>query len=609
MNSPRYKFTASGKSEGARLFWLLAAVFGSSAICALVFCLHSAPHGLAFVALLLFAGAFVALSGPSEAIIKTVLEQFLTDRHRPEVDLLEEVPTDLRTAVAIPSLLIDHDSIQRLLQNLERHYLDNRISNLFFLLLTDFTDADAESIPSDDALLHYARQGILALNRKHAGFGDTFFLFHRPRRWCASQGCWTGWERKRGKLIQLNEFLLNGDASQFMSVVGDVSRLYGTRYVITLDTDTRLPAGSAIRMISAIGDPAVAPLVDVEQKLVVSGFGIMQPRVVQGRAEDPTLYQLITQGVRPPESFQEAPVDMYQCLFSTSPFYGKGIYDVAVFQEVISGRLPNDWVLSHDLLEGCLLRCGALPDIELEESSPSSLASEMMRRHRWVRGDWQIFPWLFDRPPLIECTIENTLTVLSRWRILDNMRRTLLPSTTLLIVLFLVLIRESSSAAGFIAVIFFLPPVVAHCAQILSRTSRGELRAYFYFRLRSFLTDMVRSLLSLAFLPVEACVTSSAVIVSLWRMTVSRRKLLQWVSSDLVEKKRPTGISKAMVSHSAPPFTAVVLLLLAQRNHIPYFSVGPLATLWMFAPAIAWLVSRRSSTLLRIVGAPRRSCE
>ncbi|MEO7052975.1 MAG: cyclic beta 1-2 glucan synthetase, partial [Rhodanobacter sp.] len=314
----------------------------------------------------------------------------------PRMNYAHGIPASARTMVVIPSLLARAQDVEDLVESLEVRFLGNRDQHLHFALLTDFADADSETLPGDEALLQLAQRRIDALNERYASVeSDRFFLFHRPRRWNASERCWMGHERKRGKLADLNALLRGNGHDRFMRIVGDIAALRPVQYVITLDTDTELPRDAAQSFVGSIDHPLNRAVYDPERRRVVSGYAILQPRVgislpSTARSRYAQLYGSDA-GIDP---YTQMVSDVYQDLFHEGSFIGKGIYAIDAFERTLDGRFPENRILSHDLVEGCHARAGLLSDAQLFEEYPSRYSADVKRRQRWIRGDWQLLPWL-----------------------------------------------------------------------------------------------------------------------------------------------------------------------------------------------------------------------
>src|SRR5438309_11322218 len=338
------------------------------------------------------------------------------------------IAPESRGMVVVPTILTSAENIDNLLQTLEIHHLANRDPHLHFAILTDWPDAAEENLLEDAPLLERAKGGIESLNRKY-GRRDLFFLFHRPRRWNASEGVWMGYERKRGKLMQFNAFLRGRCAECFAAVVGDQSILREIKYIITLDTDTQLPREAARQLIGTMAHPLNRPQFDSACGIVTEGYSLLQPRVdVSLLTAYRSRFLRLHAGDVGIDPYTRTVSDVYQDLFGEGSFIGKGVYDVDAFQRALASRFPDNRILSHDLLESVYARCGLASDVTLYEEYPSRYEIDAVRRHRWIRGDWQILPWLLPRVPGAEARgIRNPISALSWWKISDNLRRSLVP--------------------------------------------------------------------------------------------------------------------------------------------------------------------------------------
>jgi cyclic beta-1,2-glucan synthetase len=339
----------------------------------------------------------VALLPANDIAVSTVnqlVTAFLPPRVLPKLDLADGVPDELRTVVVVPILFGSVDAVAEALEHLEVQYLANREAHLRFAILSDFTDAPTETRDDDAAILVAAVAGVEELNRRYQQDGERpFALFHRPRRWNPREGVWMGWERKRGKLAEFNTFLLRGSRARFSTVVGDVGALRGTRYVITLDADTVLPPGAARLLVGALAHPLNRAVFDPVRGRVVRGYGILQPRVgVSLPSAHRSRFAAVHSGHPGVDPYTTAVSDVYQDLYGEGSFTGKGIYDVAAFEQATRGRFPENMLLSHDLIEGNYARAGLVTDIVVYDDYPARYLSFTLRKHRWIRGDWQLLP-------------------------------------------------------------------------------------------------------------------------------------------------------------------------------------------------------------------------
>ena len=372
------------------------------------------------------------------ALVNWLATLLATPRPLPRMDFSKGIPPELRTLVVVPTMLTSTENIEELIKALEVRFLANRDDRLHFGLLTDFCDAIEETLPEDEPLLRLARQRIEELNEKYRSpEGDTFFLFHRPRQWNPRDRIWMGYERKRGKLADLNGLLRGGSRDRFARIVGETAVLSDVKYVITLDTDTQLARDSAWQFVGAMAHPLNRARYDEGKQRVVAGYGILQPRVaVSLSGTNRSRYARMCASELGIDPYTRAVSDVYQDLFGEGSFIGKGIYEVDAFERALGGRFPDNRILSHDLLEGCYARAGLLSDVQLYEEYPSRYSADVSRRHRWIRGDWQIARWLLPGIPGPDARRQkNPLSMLSRWKIFDNLRRSLTAAALTLLLL------------------------------------------------------------------------------------------------------------------------------------------------------------------------------
>ncbi|HYN13192.1 MAG TPA: glucoamylase family protein, partial [Burkholderiales bacterium] len=514
--------------------------------------------GLLLIALV----SLLATSQLAVALVNRLAMALAVPHPLPKLDYSGGIPPHSRTLAVVPALLGSASQVEDLLEGLEVRFLANRDAQLHFGLLTDFTDAQVETLPQDAALEQLAVEGIEALNRKYGA--DRFFLFHRPRRWNPGERLWMGYERKRGKQAELNSLLRGGSKHRFSQVVGETSLLPGVKYVITLDTDTQLPRDAARELVGAMAHPLNRPRHDERTHCVCEGYAILQPRVaVSLPASGRSRYARLFGGESGIDPYTRTVSDVYQDLFGEGSFIGKGIYDVDAFERALDGRFRENRILSHDLLEGCHARSGLLSDVQLYEEYPSSYGADMSRRHRWMRGDWQIAHWAF-----------APLSALSRWKIFDNLRRSLAPAALVLLLLagwavFADAVLWTLAAAA----ILLVPPLI------------GSLQAW-----RSTGRHFAQVAFSLACLPYEALVALDALARTAWRMLIARR-LLEWTPSGEVGRRDDLlGCFRAM--WVGPALAAAMAIYLAAERPAVLAVAAPILLLWLASPLIAWWVSR-----------------
>ena len=519
----------------------------------------------------------------------------------PRMDFSGGIPPESRTLVVIPTMLTSAQNVEDLVEALEVRFLANRDENLHFALLTDFRDAREETIPEDEPLLRLARKRIEELNEKYSDSkSDTFFLFHRPRRWNPQERIWMGYERKRGKLAELNSLLLGGakgiSGDRFSLIVGQTDILSNVKYVITLDTDTQLPRDSAWQFVGAMAHPLNRPRYDGDKERVCEGYGILQPRVaVSLPGTNRSRYARLFGSEPGIDPYTRAVSDVYQDLFHEGSFIGKGIYDVDAFERALKGRFPENRILSHDLVEGCYARAGLLSDVQLYEEYPSRYSADVSRRHRWIRGDWQIARWLLPRVPGPGTSRQkNPLSGLSRWKIFDNLRRSLVPSAlTLLLLLGWTALSPAWLWTLAVIGILLIPPWIASLLDLFKKPGDMLLSQHLAATVRSAGRHLAQAAFTLACLPYEAFFSLDAIVRTAWRMWVTHKRLLEWNPSSDSDRHRRTDLAASCrTMWIAPVIAAVTVIYLALSRPAALGVAGPILGLWFVSPAIAWWISR-----------------
>ncbi|MFH1807489.1 MAG: glucoamylase family protein [Pseudomonadota bacterium] len=558
--------------------------------------------------LLMFCAA-VAASQCAIAMVNWFAAVLRRPRALPRMDFEHGIPDDSRTIVAVPTMLSTPEHIAGMLEGLELRHLANRDPNLWFGLLTDLVDAPREHLDDDAALLALAANGIEALNRRYVnGAGGRFFLFHRPRQHNPKQGCWMGRERKRGKLEDFNALLCADDGARFSRIVGDTSQLTSIRYVITLDTDTDLPWGAGWRLVGAAAHPLNRPLMDSKRQRLVRGYAILQPRVsITLRSAAQSTYARLLAGEVGLDPYTRLVSDLYQDLFAETSFIGKGLYDVSAFRELLDGRFPDNTVLSHDLLESCYARSGQCSDVELLEDAPSGYLADVSRRHRWMRGDWQIVPWL---GPWVRDAAgqrgRSTIALLGWWKIFDNLRRALVAPafTVLLVVGWIVLPAPLPWTLGVLSLLF-VPEMLPGLAEFWQRPHKLQLWRQLTSVARATARRLTKLTLWLTFLPFEAVVAFDAAGRSLWRMLFSRQHLLEWQTAAAVESVVTAGLGRVLRRMWVGPALAISLGAMLLATGVPQARVaaGPVLLLWLVSPLVAWWVSRPRPSITSDLGA------
>ena len=503
------------------------------------------------------------------AVVNWLASVVMRPQPLPRMDFRQGIPPQHRTLIVVPTMLSSEEGIARLLDGLEVRYLANRDNCLHFALLTDLDDAPQESLPSDAGRIQQVREGVEQLNQKYAGRRrDIFFLLHRQRRWNAQEHVWMGYERKRGKLADVNATLRRAQG-RFAEVVGDVAALSEVRYVITLDTDTQLPRDAAREMVGAMAHILNRPVLDSAGGRVIDGYTILQPRVgVSLPSASRSWFVRLFGGDAGIDPYTRVVSDLYQDLFGEGSFIGKGIYDVDSFEQRC-GNFPENAILSHDLLEGCYCRSALLSDVILYEDHPSSYSSDVSRRHRWMRGDWQIAAWLLPRVrDLATQSVGNPISALSWWKIFDNLRRSLVPTSMLLLLLISWLAASPSAAVAatlFVVAVIFIPRLLTALVDFAFRPTDLPLSTHFVAATLAMGKPLAQCLLALVFLPYEVFISLDAIVRTLVRVHWTRKNLLEWKTSSDAERgtRDLIGFFRSMLV--APAIAAATMVWLTQR--------------------------------------------
>jgi cyclic beta-1,2-glucan synthetase len=541
----------------------------------------------------------LSVSQLAVALVNWLATLLATPQPLPRMDFSKGIPPEFRTLTVIPTMLISTQNIEDLIEALEVRFLANRDANLHFGLLTDFRDAKGETLPEDEPLLRLARQKIEGLNIKYSDSrGDTFFLFHRPRRWNPEERIWMGYERKRGKLAELNTLLRGGKRAgdRFSLITGDTTALLNVKYVITLDTDTELPRDAAWQFVGAMAHPLNRARYDEDKQRVSEGYGILQPRVaVSLPGMNRSRYAAMCGSEPGIDPYTRAVSDVYQDLFGEGSFIGKGIYDVDAFERTLKGRFPENRILSHDLLEGCYARAGLLSDVMLYEEYPHRYNADVNRRHRWIRGDWQILQWLRSRVPGPDERLEkNPLSRLSQWKIFDNLRRSLVPAALTLLFL---LGWTVLSAAWFwtlsVLGIILIPPLIASLLILLRKPGDVLLSQHLNASLHSAGRQFTQAAFTLTCLPYEAFFGLDAIVRTGWRMLVTHKRLLEWSMSDNRYDSGRTDLGFFCRSMWIGPVLAgATAIVLTISSPATLAVAGPILCLWFVSPFVAWWIGR-----------------
>lgn len=508
----------------------------ASTLCLILPLLWWAHLASPWIALIAATAFLIPCSQSAVEITNYLMTSLLEPQTLPKLDFADGVPDDCATMIVVPTLLLNEKQVRHLVKRLEVRYVANRGSNLHFALLTDLADS-VEQPREDDPLVELCGQLIRELNRKYAAKSGTFSMFHRKRVYNPHEGVWMGWERKRGKLLDFNNLIL-GERDNFPYKVADSSVLSRIRFVLTLDSDTELPHGTARRLIGALAHPLNEPIIDNERNIVTCGYGILQPRVdISIESAAKSRFAAIYSGWAGLDIYTRAISDVYQDLYGEGTFVGKGLYEVRTFHRVLDRRFPSNTVLSHDLLEGAYMRTGLVSDTQVVDHYPSRYAAYARRKHRWVRGDWQILEWLFPRvPDESGKVVANPISVVSRWKIFDNLRRSVVEP----IVFALFLCSWTffpDKALYWTGAIFtvLLAPSALHVSAGLTRAAIHRSFRVAKQAITSNAAGLTGGLLNFIFLLHSALISTDAIFCSLYRRMISGRHLLEWETAAQAE--------------------------------------------------------------------------
>jgi cyclic beta-1,2-glucan synthetase len=532
-------------------------------------------------------------------LVQRVADRMVSPARLPRLDLSERVPEAARTMVVFPTLLGDERSVREMLEHVEVQALANRDPHFHFAILSDFPDAPEATQPSDDAILAAAGRGVADLNARHGP--STFFLFHRVRRWNLREGLWMGWERKRGKLEEFNRLLRGATDTSFGVQVGDLSVLPRVRYVLTLDSDTRLPREAARTLVGILEHPLNRPRFDAATGRVVEGYGILQPRVsVAAASAGASRFANVFSGHTGVDPYTTAVSDTYQDVFGEGIFAGKGLYDVDAFQRALEGRVPENALLSHDLFEGLYARTALVTDVEIVDDYPANVLAHARRQHRWVRGDWQILLWLLPVVPTRAGLARNRLPLISQWKILDNLRRSLVsPSLLALLVAGFTFLPSGALPWMLLTLAVAGLPLGAFVRRLLGGPRVHQGMASFRRELGEELgMALARTVVTLALLPHYAFEAVHAIVLTLVRLVVTGRRLLEWETAAAAAARAAgltggSGLRYFAVVMATSPIAAGILALAVRESRPEALPLAaPFLILWTLAPALAWWLSR-----------------
>ena len=541
-----------------KLFWYLVAIYFPTILLSL------------FISKNYFLILLVPISQVFVTVVNKIVMRFTAPKTLPRIEKIDE---DVNTFVIVPTLLNSSERVKNMVKNLEVYYLGNKMNGLYFCLLGDASEEDKEVMPFDKDIESTGLKEIEKLNKKYNT--DIFHFIYRKRVYNNGQGKWLGYERKRGMITEFNNFLINGNNGTFR--VNTIKNIPKIKYVITLDADTELPLDSAKKLIGTMEHPLNKPV--IKNGIVVKGYGLIQPKIgISIKSWSASLFSKLFAGSGGIDIYSTAESNIYQDLFDEAIFTGKGIYNVEVFQEVLKNEIPENTVLSHDLLEGSYVRAGLANDVELIDGFPSKVNSYMLRLHRWTRGDWQIISWMSN----------NKINKLSKYKIFDNLRRSLVDIFTLILFF-----------CGFfwipIAIIF--TPFIIDLLSVISkdRTSYKKTKNYLPM-ITGIKGSFYRCLVDFILLAYKATVYAKAIFVTIYRMTISKKHLLEWVTAADAEKALGNRLKDYLREMVQSPIIAALLIATTfLYNPLSITKAIFLFVIWCLAPFIAYLISQNTN--------------
>ncbi|MEO8267063.1 MAG: glucoamylase family protein [Ilumatobacteraceae bacterium] len=560
---------------------------------------HGGVAGPGLIVITIFALA--PASDLAVNLVNMMVTRVLGPMRLPRLDLDDGVPTSLRTLVVVPMLLTGEDEAEALVGGLEVHYLGNRDGDLRFALLSDWLDAPAERMPGDDEVLSAAVAAVDRLNERYGeapGGGARFLLFHRTRRWNEAEGCWMGWERKRGKLQELNALLRGSTTTSYLTTELPSARPpTDVRYIVTLDADTLVPRGAIGRLVGTIAHPLNQPRFDAASGRVTRGYGVLQPRITPTLPSDHggSLFQRIFSGSAGIDPYSSAVSDVYQDLFQEGSFTGKGIYDLDAFDAAMKDRVPENTLLSHDLFEGVFARAGLVTDVELFDEFPSNYLVSTTRQQRWARGDWQLVPWILDQArDVTGLRHHSSIHGIARWKMVDNLRRTLSSPLTLatLVAAWTLSTDQALGWTAFVMITATIPSALPVLTRLLPRRQGISKRSHIRAVGEDISLALAHVLLGVTFLAHQAWLMGEAIVRSLVRVYITRRHLLEWMTAAQAKASRDlrlSGFYRRMAGGSAVTLAATALVVTLRPENA--WLALPFLVLWALSPVVARWVS------------------
>ena len=556
------------------------------------------------ISILSFMIFFIPASELVIQIAQYVLSKTVKPTLIPKLDFTSGIDEENSTFVIIPTIIKSKEKVKDMMKNLEIYYLANKSPNLYFALLGDCSQSNSEEEEFDEEVFEEGLNQIEILNKKYANDDIPIFSFiYRKRSWNEKEGCYLGWERKRGLINQFNEYILGNQGNQFRINTlekykedGKVqNKLRKIKYIITLDADTDLVLNSALELVGAMAHILNRPVIDDEKNIVVGGYGILQPRVgINLDISYKTIFTKIFAGAGGIDNYTNAISDIYQDNFGEGIFTGKGIYDLQVFSKILKKAIPENTVLSHDLLEGSYLRCGLATDIMLMDGYPTKYTSFMNRLSRWIRGDWQIVRWLGQKSPL---------NLLSKYKIFDNLRRSLFDISIIISLIYLDILKnvytiKVGKIMAIIIVIYLIPFLLDILNYLIGKREGEEKQKTFTPQITGIKAIILRMIITLGCLPYKAYISIKAILKTIYRLNISKKNLLEWTTSEEAEKLAKTDV----ISYYKNMFINVIFGIVCILIYIKTLKLLSLllGTLWIFAPLYMCYISKEKDELPKL---------
>ena len=550
--------------------------------------------------------AFVPVQVLIQQIVQYILGKFVEPKIIPKLDFGMGIPKEYSTFVVIPTILNNPQKVEELVKKLEVYYLANKTENLYFALLGDCTPSNQQVEEKDEKIIKAGIKQIDKLNEKYKDNNfPKFHFLYRERIWNEGEAYYLGWERKRGILNQFNDFIKTGDNGNFkvntINQAKENNKLPKIKYIITLDADTNLVLNSGLELIGAMAHILNTPILNKNGTAVESGYALIQPRVgIDLLISNKTWFTKIYAGNGGTDPYSNAISDTYQDNFKEGIFTGKGIYDLDVFYEIFKNTIPDNTVLSHDLLEGSYLKCGLASDIELMDGYPSTYQTFKMRLSRWIRGDWQILGWLQKRVlDRHKEKRENPLNKLSKYKILDNLFRSVLEIASVLLILSTIVISMWKKVniifiviLGILAII--MPTIIDVINKIIFYKEGEKKQKTFTKNISNFKASILRGVFAIALLPDRAYMSICAIIKALYRMFKSKKNLLEWTTAEEAENSKKNGLQSYYISMAPNLVLALIILGISPYIHNIFINglILFLAIIWLVAPLIMWYISK-----------------